>query len=507
MSESNQHPNSGNKKMGKIVAKIWDEATQETRSLQMRPSHEWFEHLPEINQWLLGAGAVCLVLGTFSLVGIPMLSYANASLQTAIHPYTAAGKEEACRSNLQRIAEALNQYRQDYDGKYPPAEYKSGGQRVTWMKLLRDRGLEADAFKCPANRGTRGNGETTGAYAFNPIFYGVAIDSSEGDNTNKMIVVAERSSLHDSSLLPPFSLWGKKPSSEVSPEEATNLSPNHSNNSVAALYIDGHVDTQVAGSWMTDGVTWGGETLRSAGLYRLETQYPLLVKIQSQSVASFRNQKQKLRQSLDQLYLFQKETQGHKFLGGDIEDRLWLGSHYLYLLGDHRLENQLNSDIHLHSQELLGHVKDNWQKHLSEFGFTMEYPAAWQVNLETDGKYRTTYFRSESPHVSAAVEIGERSTPSYATVINWTGMEGAQKARYGKQYRRIAMGTALLGGHYASIWEFEVRKPNAPTVHKQYIGYSTVWNSVIFSATAPAKEWKYWQKDMGHFSETFASTL
>jgi prepilin-type processing-associated H-X9-DG protein len=366
---------------------------------------------------------------------------------------------------------------------------------------LREQGLDADTFKCPGNRGTRGDGETTGGYAFNPVFYGRAIETAEGDNSSRMILVADRGDLHDSNLIPPFSIWGKKPANNETTTESTNLSPNHSGQ-VAILYVDGHVDTQVVDP--QDVTAWGGEHLRSAGLERLESQYPLLSKIQTAKAAAFRNQKQKLYQSLEQLYLFQKETQGHKFLGGDIEDRLWLGSHYLYLLGDHRLEDQLNNDVHLHSQELLGPVKDNWQKHQSEFGFSMEYPTAWQVNPETDGKYRTTYFRSESPHISAVVELGERSTPTYATVIDWTGMENDQKARYGKQYKRIAMGTTVLGSHYASTWEFEVRKPNAPTVRKRYIGYSTMWSSVILSTTAPTKEMKDWKEIFNHLENSFA---
>ena len=469
---------------------------------QIRPSKEWFAHLPPINQWLLGGGGVCLMLGLFCLVGIPILSATGNSIKVAFHPYTAAGKREACLANLQRIGEALNQYRQDYDGKYPPAEYTKGGKRVTWMTLLRERGLDADTFKCPANRSTRGDGETTGGYAFNPVFYGRVIETAESGNASRMILVADRDNLYDSNLIPPFGIWGKKSANNETTPESTNLSPNHSGQ-VAILYADGHVDTQVVDP--QDATVWGGEHLRAAGLERLESQYPLLSKIQAAKASAFRNQKQKLYQSLEQLYLFQKETQGHKFLGDDIEDRLWLGSHYLYLLGDHRLEDQLNRDVHLHSQELLGQVKDNWQKHQSEFGFSMEYPATWQVNQETAGKYRTTYFRPESPHISAVVELGERSTPTYATVIDWTGMENDQKAQYGKQYKRIAMGTTLLGGRYASIWEFEVRKPNAPKIHKRYIGYSTMWNSVIVSNTAPAREWKDWLLNFNYFKNSFVS--
>jgi prepilin-type processing-associated H-X9-DG protein len=464
---------------------------------QIRPSKEWFAHLPPINQWLLGAGGVCLVLGLVCLIGIPILSATGNSVKVAIHPYTAEGKREACIANLQRIGEALNQYRQDNDGKYPPAEYTTNGKRVTWMTLLRERGLDADTFKCPGNRSTRGDGETTGGYAFNPVFFGKTIEIKDGDDTGKMILVADRGDVNDSTLLPPFTGWSEKVSSD---DKDSNLAANHSGQ-VAILYADGHVDTQVVDP--QDATTWGGEHLRAAGLESLELQYPLLSRTQTAKAAAFRNQKQKLYQSLEQLYLFQKETRGYKFLGDDVEDRLWLGSHYLYLLGDHRLEKQLNSDVHLHSQELLGQVKDNWQKHQSEFGFSLEYPAAWQVNPETDGKYRTTYFQSESPHVTAVVEIGERSTPTYATVINWTGMEDAQKARYGKQYKRIAMGATILGRHYASTWDFEVRRPNAPKIRKHYIGYSTLWSSVIFSATTPATEWKDWQGNFARMADSF----
>jgi len=65
------------------------------------------------------------------------------------------------------------------------------------------------------------------------------------------------------------------------------------------------------------------------------------------------------------------------------------------------------------------------------------------------------------------------------------------------------MGTTVLGGHYASTWEFEVRKPNAPTVHKRYVGYSTVWSSVILSNAAPAGEWKDWKGDFAHMADSF----
>ena len=467
---------------------------------QIRPSKEWFTHLPSINQWLLGTGGVCLVFGLFCLIGIPILSAAGNSVKVAIHPYTAAGKREACIANLQQISEALNQYRQDYDGKFPPAEYTRGGKRVTWMTLLRERGLDAGVFKCPANRSTRGNGETTGGYAFNPVFYERAIETTEGDDSSRMILVADRGDLHDSNLIPPFSIWGKKSANNETTLESTNLSPNHSGQ-VAILYADGHVDTQVVDP--QDAIAWGGEHLRATGLQRLESQYPLLLKIQTAKAAAFRNQKQKLYRSLEQLYLFQKETQGHKFLGDATEERMWRGAYYLKTLGEGNFEKQLNKDLHQHSQDLLAQVGTNWQKYESEFGFSMEYPGAWRIDPQVDGRYRTTYFRSESPHVRVAVELGERTTPSYSPIIDWTGMERDRKARYGKNYKRIAMDSTDLGDHYASTWEFEIKSPGSPKLRKRYIGYSTAWSSVILSVTTPAAEWNNWEQTFTRMADSF----
>jgi prepilin-type processing-associated H-X9-DG protein len=489
--------------IGQAAAQLWDEAVQETRARQApqtRPSREWFERLPSINRFLLGSGSVCVLAGLFCLIVIPLLGSANSSLRSAFYPFTSEGKRETCLSNLQRVSAALAQYSQDYDGRYPLAEYEAGGKRRTWMAQLRQRGVEEDIFVCPAGSGG-GNLQATGSYGLNPVLAGQSLAEEEA-NAGRVILLADRGERHDSILLPPFVGWSS--SDKDADGEKGNLSANHSENTAVVLYADGHAGAQQLGSWTAEPAVWGGPLLVQASLQRLEAQNPLLAKINTAPPESFASQQTKLQQGLEQLRQLNRQVRG---VGGDeiLDQRLWKGSGILHTFDSGQFQKQLINDLHQEVRSIVPPA-NGWQSHESEQGFTVQHPSSWSVQHEVDGRYRSTYFRSQSPHLFAMVENGERVHPAAATVIDWTGMERSFKEKYGIFYTRISMGRSTLGGREVSTWEFKLKKPDGPELRKRYLGYSTAWNSVIFTTVAPADAWDEWAGAFHKMTQSFEFT-
>jgi hypothetical protein len=490
--------------ISQAAAQLWTEALQETRARQapqIRPSREWFEQLPTINRFLLGSGGVCLLAGLFCLIGIPLLGSVNSSVRAAVYPYTSEGKRETCLSNLQHVGAALAQYSQDHDGRYPLAEYKSGGKRWTWMAQLRERGLEAEAFVCPAGAG--GDLETTGSYGMNPAFGGQALtDETSADQTGRIVLLADRGEDHDSILLPPFAGW-PSPKAESGVEKG-NFAANHGDSQVAVLYADGHAGVKPISSGTADAASWGGPLLVQASLKRLEAQYPLLTRIESTSSLPLVSQHENLRQGLEQLRLLAKQNQDSG-VNETIDKRLWRGADILDRGGNGQLHKQLTDDLLLHLKSTMPTGSD-WQRHESERGFALQHPTSWSVGHEQDGRYHRTTFRSPSPHLYTMIEAGERTRPTEATTIDWTGMEISLKKQFGRNYQRITMGRSTLGGREVSVWECTMRKPDGPWIRKRYVGYSSTWNSVIFVTAAPADAWDEWIGSFHKIAQSFEFT-
>jgi hypothetical protein len=235
-------------------------------------------------------------------------------------------------------------------------------------------------------------------------------------------------------------------------------------------------------------------------------QYPLLKKISNGTPQAFKSQKAKLRQALGNLHLLQKQSVSNGLVSEEIEKRLWKGARVLRLSGDEAFEKQLDADLHEYSVQLAKRVGD-WKPLEDEGGenlsFKLQFPGAWRVETQNEGRYRTTYFRSPSPYVEVLVERGERNQPTNATTIDWTGMEDRLKDKYGAGYKRIQIGYATLAGREVSLWECELKKPDGPKLRKRYLGYSTMWNSTILVCSAPANSYKSWDSAFEKIRDSF----
>jgi hypothetical protein len=497
------------------VSRAWDSALQEVRALTgdyVLPSRQWFVQLPDINRWLLGGGSLCVALGLFFLIGVPLLSYANRSAQAAIFPYTAEGKRQTCLSNLQQLSTAIAQYRDDYDDQFPVAEYSTndskGGQRKTWTALLHERSVDDASFTCPTSRGGSSDGQAVSSYGFNPVFFGQQGNDSD---LSAVLLLADRGEAHDTILLPPFATWPTVSKNGTAGNFDFRHGGKAGNNQTAILYGDGHADTLAAGDWITQAATWGGNRVFTIGMERLETQYLVLKQITGSSPKAFRNQKTNLRQALEQLHVLQQQSRGNSVEIEDVEKRLWKGAGMLRTLGDAAFERQLYSDLRAYSLQLVKQA-DNWKPLAEEGGenlsFTLRFPSAWRVETQNDGRYNTTYFRSPSPYVEVLVEHGTRNQPTDASVIDFTGMEDSLKEKYGTggngtSYKRIQLGYGTLGGREVSLWECELKKSDGPKLRKRYFGSSTMWNSTIVVCTAPAGSFKEWNTAFEQMQDSF----
>jgi len=482
------------------ATELWEEAKLEAQSRRghlVPPSREWFERLPAINRQLLGSGALCAGLGLFLLIGVPILGYGSSAVQTAVHPFTADGKRESCLSRLHQVGLALAQYRSDYDDRFPVTEYKNGKERKTWMAVLRERGADPASFICPTFGGSS-DGTATGSYGFNPV-----LASRRGENITdpgQVLLLTDRGDQHDSMLLPPFAGW---------PQAKTpgNIDEQHYGESgqrqAAILYADGHAGSQAMGDQMKQARVWGSSALFTASLRRLETQHPVLKQIAVQSPRAMAGHQGKLRAGLEQLRALQEQCRADNGDCETVEKRAWKGAGILRALGDGSVEKQMTADLNKHAQRLLAQVSGEWTTYESELGFTLKHPAHWKVEYEVNGRYHNTYLRSGSPYVSVLVEYGERTQPTNATSIDWTGMEQSLKKQYGSNYKRIAMDWDTLGGRSVSVWECELKKPDGPRLRKRYLGYSTTWSSMIVVSTTPAGEWERWDDVWQKFKNEF----
>ena len=473
---------------------LWDEAMEEVRVRQAyhtRPSREWFARLPRINRWLLGSGSVSALMGLFLLVGLPALGYVQGAVGSVIHPFTANGKRETCLSNLQRVSAALAQYRQDHDDRFPVAEYKAGQERRTWMAQVAAYTGDRAMFTCPVFKG-QSDGITTGSYGFNPVM--AARKSEQVAEPGDVILLADRGSLHDSMLLPPFAGWPDN--AQLASPTAGNIDDRHysegGQQQAAFLYVDGHARSEIRNTTIRKATAWGGDRMFTMALGRIEKLNPVLRQAGTKSPQSFGKHKARLHQLLKQLQVLQGQCRGSGNACEEVEKRAWRAAGILKALGDGSAERQLTGDLNRHAQDVLAEAGGDWQRHENELGYAVMHPASWRVEHQVNGRYRNTFFRSPSSHISIQVERGERIEPSTATTINWTGMEQALKQRYGGNYRRIAMGWDTFGNHLVSVWEYEIKKPDGPRLRKRYWGYSTTWNSMIVVVTAPSGEWKKW---------------
>ena len=84
---------------------LWSRSAAEQRG----SAHSSFQALPQINKVLLVSSLALFAVAVLQIVGPPL----SASFQAAIHPYTAAGKQETCLSRLQSLGQAMRMYADD----------------------------------------------------------------------------------------------------------------------------------------------------------------------------------------------------------------------------------------------------------------------------------------------------------------------------------------------------------------------------------------------------------
>ena len=148
------------------------------------PTRATFSDLPQLNQLLLGSGATLIALGILWTVGPPVASGVSSGVTSVVHPYTSAGREERCLSNLSTLASALSAYRSAHNGRYPLLEQtvqkkngtgikaanqtsnpdNSNSDRVTWVSQLANSAQASD-FQCPL--GVEAKGTEASSYGFN----------------------------------------------------------------------------------------------------------------------------------------------------------------------------------------------------------------------------------------------------------------------------------------------------------------------------------------------------
>jgi prepilin-type processing-associated H-X9-DG protein len=508
------------------------------------PTREVLLDLPLLNRWLLGGGAALVALGFLASVGPPVAS----SVSRSVHPYTGQGKQEQCLAHLQAVGMAIASYREEHGGLYPILEQRSeikGGKsqnkdsenkdgetgaeqnRSTWVTQVSPDLIDSN-FLCPSGNG---DGVTTSSYAFNPALSGVNQDDI--DHPENVIVLAERGEADDISLLPPLEGWRqvKAPGALASASGGTasgatgaaienNFDYRHGNK-VGVLFADGRVEFRNAGDWSNDVGRWGGAlAMRQArlNLLKLHSTLGQIQKIADQvtgkgnknqngdeAVVKFMQQRatkdkafEKALQATYGLWMQNDPTvaDGDNF---DAEtDRWgWQLARWAERAGQPDFLRFFDKEQSRRSQALLQEAGESarnkaWTEQQTT-GYKLSVPPTWTREEQVDGRYRRTYFRPASPHISVLVERGERNTPGPESGIEWAGIEAEFKRTYGKRYKRIALGETTLAGEAASMWEFEIERKDAPNLRKLYIGRSHAWDSVIFTATAPAKDFASWR--------------
>lgn len=519
------------------------------------PTRATFSDLPPLNQLLLGSGAALIALGLLWTVGPPVASGVSSGVTTVIHPYTSEGKEERCQTNLSTLATALSAYRTAHDGHYPQLEQviqNKGNKplRLTWVSQLADSAQTSD-FQCP--QGVEANGDTISSYGFNAALSGVKAD--EIPHPDQVIVLADRGSLHDLALLPPLEGWrpasvSTNASNGTSGSDAAtsplNVSAVH-DGKIGVLFADGHTELKTPGDWLNDLQSWGGALVIRQARARLLTFYPLLQRAEdvakgkgdaaavavlkdAASGTSAENDPVKNRsakpnpaksnptkdnpgkskefeKAMQAVYALWAQNDGASF-DGETDRWGWQLSKWADKAGQPSFLQFFDKEQSRRSDGILQDAHQSaknqeWQK-LESNGFALAIPANWTREEETEGRYKRTFFLSPSPHITVQLEKGDRAKPGPESGIQWTGIEDEYRKTYGSRYKRIVMGETILAGEAASLWEFEIDRKDAPKLHKLYVGRSHTWDSVIFTATAPAQDFDKWKPMFEQIKDSLA---
>ena len=110
----------------------------------------------------------------FTLIELLVVIAIIAILAAILFPVFAQAREAArktqCSSNLRQIGTAIEMYKQDVDGFYPPAQMGSGASLLSWPTIIVPYLKNEGVFVCPSGeagattKDLGGNPAVTGAY-------------------------------------------------------------------------------------------------------------------------------------------------------------------------------------------------------------------------------------------------------------------------------------------------------------------------------------------------------
>lgn len=463
----------------------------------------FWARLPFTNQLLFAASFGCLGMGVLALAG----PAAVEGTQSAVFPYTSEGKRQTCLSNLENLSRALSLYAQDGDGHLPAIEAAgSSKDRVTWVtraKIYAEReGSSSSVWTCPT--GSVSGGDDTSSYGLNPVLAGARLP--QGEDAASTLLLGDRGSKHDLSLLPPVPGWNSVSSSFDA--NTTNLDFRH-DGEAAALFADGHAGT-LSPSGAAPLSLWGGGSAIEAGLKRVGERSgssgALVKRLQDGDVAGVAQllqaqPKQLERSTADLLALWKLNWQGDR--GGatglaslDLEEMGWLLARAQERLGQGATRMALDAETKRRAEEERKRVDAaGYDNKTSATGMRLDVPKGWTWSEENKDRYHTAYARSPLPGLWASVEKGDRTSFSPPVPVDWRASEKRLQSKYGSGYKRLRMEGATLLGRQAGLWEYELEKPGSPRLRKRYIGTADGWNSYVLSLTAPANSFDEWKSD------------
>jgi prepilin-type processing-associated H-X9-DG protein len=480
--------------------------------------------LPAINRFLALSGGLCLLLAA-SCLALPQVAEATRS---AVHPYTAAGKGENCLANLGALHQALGLYARDNDELYPPLDYTANAsasaatagevkavQRVTWVSFIGERGGNSH-LQCPAGPGIGGAQQRlvqqglVSSYALNPVLS--LARSGDVDKPGQTLLLADGGAKHDVSLLPPYPSWPSFAHRTVAmqavahqPEAATgslsNLGLRHDGNA-GALYADGHAALFAGGEGEKAAELWGGSAVLRRSLARLagqnEEAKALVAHLKAgkneAAAGLLRVHRRKLLPVRDGIATLWHLSTGES-ASQSVTEAGWNLARASAAAGDGTITKQLNAEESRRSQaELERTQKAGWETETTSWGISVQKPAAWTLEEESEGRYKRIYLRSGlRTDVFVLLETGEHRRYRTPQPIDWRGMEDDLRRRYGKSgYKRVRMMPGTLNGQAASLWEYEIEKAGSPRLRKRYLGYSDGWQSHVVGMTAPAWDFQSW---------------
>lgn len=459
--------------------------------------------LPLANQLLFAASLGCLGMGALALAGPPVVE----GTQSAVFPYTSAGKRQTCLSNMENLSRALSLYAQDSDGRLPSIEAASSSKaRVTWVTLARPyverESSSSSVWSCPA--GSISGGNDSSSYGLNPILAGGHLP--QGEDAANVLMLSDRGQKHDLSLLPPVPGWNSVSSSLDA--SATNLDFRH-DGEAAVLFADGHTST-LSPSGATPVSLWGGGSAIEAGLKRVGERSgssgAFVKRLQDGDVAGVAQLLQAQPKALetstaDLLALWKMNWQEDSgapatLASSDLEEMGWHLARAQEKLGQSAPRVALDAETKRRIEEEHKRVDAaGYDIKTSATGVRLDVPRGWAWSEENKDRYHTAYARSPLPGLWASVEKGDRTSFSATTPVDWCASEKRLQTRYGQGYKRLRMEGATLLGRPAGLWEYELEKPGSPRLHKRYVGTADGWNSYVLSLTAPANDFEAWKGD------------